>query len=280
MAFALPTDRPALMGILNVTPDSFSDGGLYADRDAAVSHGLRLVDSGADIVDVGGESTRPGADVVSVEDEIARTVPVVEALARAGVAVSIDTQKAEVARAALEAGACIVNDVGGLRHAEMREVVRDWSGSGVGVCAMHMKGTPQTMQKLAEYDDVVAEVEAFLLAQAAEAERLGVPKSRVWIDPGIGFGKTTEHNLALLRATPRLAGHGYPVLIGVSRKSFLGRILGGESTPVPTDERLEATLAAEMFAVERGARIVRTHDVAATARALSVLQRLLSPGSS
>ncbi|MFQ3586283.1 MAG: dihydropteroate synthase [Fimbriimonadaceae bacterium] len=278
MAYTLPPDRPALMGILNVTPDSFSDGGLYADRDAAVAHGLSLVEAGADIVDVGGESTRPGADPVPAEDEIARTIPVVEALARAGVTVSIDTQKAEVARSALDAGACIVNDVGGLRRADMQAAIRDWSGSGVSVCAMHMKGTPQTMQSLADYGDVVAEVEAFLLAQAATATELGVPQSRVWIDPGIGFGKTTEHNLALLRATDRLSSHGYPVLVGVSRKSFLGRILGGESTPAPTDRRLEATLAAEMFAVERGARIVRTHDVAATARALKVLRRLLGPG--
>lgn len=275
MPFKLPRDRAALMGILNVTPDSFSDGGLYLDREAAVRHGLNLIGAGADIVDVGGESTRPGAQPVSVEEEIDRTAPVVEALAKAGAVVSIDTQKAPVARAAIEAGAAVVNDVGGLRDPEMVDLLREKAGLGLSVCVMHMKGTPQTMQELAKYDDVVSEVEGYLLAQAGLAEASGLPRCRVWLDPGIGFGKTTEHNLALLRATGRLAEHGYPVLIGVSRKSFLGRILGGESTPLPTDQRLEATLAAELFAVERGAKIVRTHDVRATSLALKTQQRLL-----
>ena len=245
--------RCLIMGVLNVTPDSFSDGGRYLDRDAAVAHGLRLVAEGADVVDVGGESTRPGAEPVDADVEAERVVPVVAALAP-HVRVSIDTRKAAVAEAAIEAGATLVNDV----SASLWPVA---AAAGVGWVAMHMQGTPPTMQEHPRYDDVVGEVRAFLAERAAAARAAGVEE--VWIDPGIGFGKTAAHNLALLRGLPALVAVGEPVLVGTSRKGFLGALTGGASV----DDRLEASVATAVWAMTRGAAMVRVHDVAATLQA-------------
>ncbi len=264
--FELPADRPAIMGILNVTPDSFSDGGLYQSRQAAIAHALSMRDQGADVIDIGGESTRPGAAPVEAEVEIARTIPVVTELANRGIPVSIDTSKAAVAKAALEAGAHIVNDVTALSDPAMAELC---NLSGCTVCLMHMQGTPRTMQLAPAYQDVVAEVLTFLLQRA---RRLALPKEQIWIDPGIGFGKTTEQNLALIRATDVFVASGYPVLVGISRKSFLGRILGTETEPAPLEERLEGSLVLAAQAQLAGARILRVHDVAATRRAVRVTQ--------
>ena len=252
-ATTLDAVRCLIMGVLNVTPDSFSDGGRYLDPDAAVAHGLRLVAEGADVVDVGGESTRPGAEAVDPEVERARVVPVVAALAP-HVRVSIDTRKATVAEAAIEAGATLVNDV----SATLWPVA---AAGRVGWVAMHMRGTPQTMQDRPQYDDVVSEVRGFLAARAAEAHAGGV--AEVWVDPGIGFGKTAAHNLALLHALPTLVAGGEPVVVGTSRKSFLGALTGG----APVGDRLEASLATAVWAMARGAGMVRVHDVAATVQA-------------
>jgi dihydropteroate synthase len=249
----LETVRCLVMGVLNVTPDSFSDGGRYLDPDAAVAHGLRLAGEGADVVDVGGESTRPGAEPVGAEVERERVVPVVAALAP-HVRVSIDTRKAVVAEAAIEAGATLVNDV----SASLWPVA---AAAGVGWVAMHMQGTPPTMQEHPRYDDVVGEVRAFLAERAAEARAAGVDE--VWIDPGIGFGKTAAHNLALLRALPALVAVGEPVLVGTSRKGILGALTGG----APVEDRLEASVATAVWAMTRGAAMVRVHDVAATLQA-------------
>jgi dihydropteroate synthase len=251
---------PALvMGVLNVTPDSFSDGGRWYDHDAAVAHGLALAAEGAAIVDVGGESTRPGAAPVDVDEELRRVVPVVEALAP-HVRVSVDTRKAAVAEAALAAGATMVNDVSASLHR-----VAAAGGPGVGFVAMHMQGDPLTMQDDPRYDDVVAEVRAFLVARAEEALAAGV--SEVWIDPGIGFGKTVDHNLALLGHLDELVATGFPVVVGASRKGFLGRLLGGAAV----DDRLEASVAAATWAMWQGARMVRAHDVRATVEAARVV---------
>ena len=245
------------MGVLNVTPDSFSDGGRWLDSAAAVDHGLRMVAEGVDIVDVGGESTRPGADPVDAAEERRRVVPVIEALAP-HVRVSVDTSKAGVAEAAVEAGATIVNDV----SASLHEVA---ASGGAGWIAMHMRGEPRTMQKDPRYDDVVAEVREFLTARAEAAVSAGVRE--VWIDPGIGFGKTATHNLSLLRNLRALGAVGYPVAVGVSRKSFLERIsVGGD-----VDDRLEGSLAAAVWAADQGASIVRVHDVGPTVQAMKVV---------
>ncbi len=258
------------MGVLNVTPDSFSDGGRWLDPDAAVAHGLGMVAEGADVVDVGGESTRPGAAPVPADEELRRVLPVVEALAP-HVRVSIDTRRAGVAEQALAAGATLVNDV----SASLWPVVAGAGGAGgaggpgIGWVAMHMRGEPSTMQQAPEYDDVVAEVRAFLVARAALARAAGVEE--VWIDPGIGFGKTATHNLALLRATRSLAATGWPVLVGASRKSFLGRVTADEGVPAPADDRLEASLATAVWAVDQGAAMVRVHDVRPTVHALRLL---------
>ena len=265
------------MGVVNVTPDSFSDGGLFFEAGAAVAHGLELAAAGADILDVGGESTRPGAERVGVEEELRRVLPVVEGLASAlasrgtGI-VSIDTSKAAVARAALQAGATLVNDVTALRgDPEMAGVVAE---SGAECCLMHMRGDPRTMQHGAGgswYDDVVDEVKAFLEERLRFAVDEGVAEERVLLDPGIGFGKTVEHNLQLLRRLHELTALGRPLLVGTSRKSFLGRILaGGETAPVDVAERLPATLATCVLAYERGARVLRVHDVAPARAALAV----------
>ena len=246
------------MGVLNVTPDSFSDGGRYLDPELAVAHGLALVAEGADVVDVGGESTRPGAGPVDEAEERRRVVPVIEALAPS-VRVSVDTRSAAVAEAAVAAGATLVNDVSASLWPAAAEV-------GAGWVAMHMRGEPVTMQEAPRYDDVVAEVGAFLQERAAQARAAGVEE--VWIDPGIGFGKTLEHNLALLRSLDRLVAGGVPVVVGASRKGSLGQLTGGALV----DDRLEASVATAVWAVEQGAAMVRVHDVAATVRALALLE--------
>ena len=243
-----------VMGALNVTPDSFSDGGRYAEAALAVRRGLEMLAEGADLVDVGGESTRPGAPPVEAVEEIRRVLPVVRALAAAGAVVSIDTAKAEVAAAALEAGAAVVNDVTALGDPEMAGVV---ARAGAGVVLMHMQGTPRTMQDDPRYGDVSREVSAFLLSRAAAAEAAGIDRGAICVDPGIGFGKRLEHNLALLAGIPRLAASGYPVLVGASRKRFLAEILGA----IPPGERDAATAAAHVLAIAGGAAVIRTHNV-------------------
>jgi dihydropteroate synthase len=260
-----PAARPLVMGVINVTPDSFFDGGRYFGHSDAIARGREMIAEGADIVDVGGESTRPGAGAVSEHEELRRVVPVVEALA-GEVRVSIDTTKAAVARYAVEAGASMVNDV----SASLEDVAAE---TGAAFVAMHRLGTPADMQDDPRYDDVVAEVTAYLAERAESATRAGV--GEVWIDPGIGFGKTAMHNLQLLAALGRLVALGYPVLVGVSRKSFLGRIAGGTlpdgGPPAPAEDRFEGSLAAATFAMARGAAAVRVHDVAATVQAAKLV---------
>jgi dihydropteroate synthase len=256
--------RPQVMGIVNVTPDSFSDGGLFLDPAAAIAHGRRLAEEGADILDVGGESTRPGARPVAPEEELRRVLPVVEGLATEGPAVSIDTTKSAVARRALEAGAAIVNDVSALRLDPALAALT--AEAGATCVLMHMLGEPRTMQDDPRYDDVVSEVKAFLEERLAFAVREGIAEERVWLDPGIGFGKTLEHNLELLRRLDRIATIGLPVVIGTSRKSFLGRLTGRQD---PHD-RVAATVATTVLALERGASVFRVHDVAPTKDALAV----------
>src|SRR5262245_41522469 len=260
--------RPLIMGVVNVTPDSFSDGGLYLDHDAAIAHGLEILAEGADVVDVGGESTRPGAAPVPVEEELRRVLPVVEALAP-HVRVSIDTRKPEVAEAAIAAGATLVNDV----SASLHPVVAA-AGPSVGWVAMHMLGDPRTMQQNPVYDNVVADVRDFLVDRAGAAYDAGVQE--VWLDPGIGFGKTPSHNWSLLRHLDVLVATGYPVVIGTSRKRFLGLVTAssdgrqdGELTAV--DDRLEASVATAVWAMVQGARMVRVHDVRATVHAATVV---------
>jgi dihydropteroate synthase len=244
-----------IMGVLNVTPDSFSDGGRYLDPDAAVARGMSMWGEGADIVDVGGESTRPGSEGVDAATEIGRAVPVVAALAAQGVAVSIDTSKPEVAAAALDAGAVAVNDVTAMAADGMAGVVAE---SGCGVVLMHMRGEPRSMQDDPAYEDVVGEVVSFLTERAKAAEASGVAADRIAIDPGIGFGKTADHNLALLvEGVAALAATGYPVLVGASRKSFLGAFGAGDRP----EDREAATVAAHTLAIASGATIIRAHDV-------------------
>jgi dihydropteroate synthase len=257
-------EPPVLMGVVNVTPDSFSDGGLYLDADDAVAHGERLAGEGADIVDVGGESTRPGSAPVSEDEELRRVLPVVERLAGSPARISIDTTKAGVARAALRAGATFVNDVSAFRfQPELASVVAE---AGAECCVMHMLGEPRTMQDDPRYDDVVSEVKAFLEQRLGFAVAQGVPEERVWLDPGIGFGKTVEHNLELLRRLHEIVAIGRPVVVGTSRKSFLGRLTGGR----PEGERLPGTIATSVLAFERGATVFRVHDVAEVRDALTV----------
>lgn len=257
------------MGVLNVTPDSFSDGGRYADLDAAVAHGIDLWHDGADLVDVGGESTRPGADRVDAATESARVLPVIRALAEAGVPMSIDTTRAAVAGAALEAGVGVVNDVsGGLADRDMRRVVAD---AGCPWVLMHWRGHSRRMTELAHYDDVVTEVRDELSERVAEALAAGVAAERIILDPGLGFAKTAEHNWRLLAELDELRALGYPVLVGASRKSFLGRLLAApDGAPRPVDQREAASLAANLYAVAHGAWGVRVHEVRATADALRV----------
>ena len=262
----LDLSRPRVMGILNVTPDSFSDGGRYADPARALDHARAMLADGADIVDVGGESTRPGAAAVDEATEIARVVPVIEALAHDGAIVSVDTMKPGVMRAAIRAGAAIVNDVRALQEDGALEAV---ASGGAAVCLMHMRGTPSTMQSAPEYRDVVAEVRGFLVARARACEAAGIARDRIVVDPGFGFGKTREHNLDLLAGLPAIAAAGYPVLAGLSRKSTLGAITGR-----PEGERVAPSVAAALLAVERGAAIVRVHDVRETVDALAVWRAL------
>ncbi len=273
---AVRAGRPLVMGVLNVTPDSFSDGGLYATTERAVARGRALAAEGADVIDVGGESSRPGADPVSLDEELARVVPVVEALAASGARVSVDTTKAAVARAAVAAGATLLNDI----SAALWEVAAE---TGAGWVAMHMQGEPRTMQANPRYADVVAEVHAFVLERAAAARAAGV--GEVWVDPGIGFGKTTADNLALLHHLPELVagadGAGCAgVLVGTSRKGFLGVLAAGtavgeDRAPAPVADRLEGSLATAAAALVAGAGMVRVHDVAATVQ----VARLYGPAA-
>lgn len=250
------------MGIVNVTPDSFSDGGRLGDAQAAIRHALTLQEAGADILDVGGESTRPGAAAVPAAEEIRRVLPVIEALAHRGCAVSVDTMKPEVMRAALGAGAVMVNDVMALCASGALEAV---AASDAAVCLMHMQGEPQRMQQAPRYDDVVEEVRLFLQDRAAACEAAGIGRERIVIDPGFGFGKTLDHNLALLKHLDRLAELGLPVLAGLSRKSMLGALTGRA-----VDEREFAGVAAHLIAAARGARLLRVHNVAAMRDALAI----------
>jgi len=256
-----------VMGILNTTPDSFSDGGLWVDRDRAVRHALSMVADGAHMIDVGGESTRPGARSVSIREELERVVPVVKAIASATTAtVSVDTGKPEVMEAAVAAGAGFINDVYALRrHGAVETAAR----LNVPVCLMHMQGQPRDMQHDPHYGDVVTEVEAFLLERAAACEAAGIARQNILLDPGFGFGKTVQHNIALFRAIPRLCRAGYPLLVGLSRKSLLGALTGRA-----VEARLAASITAAVLAARRGAAVVRVHDVAATVDALRVLEAL------
>jgi len=252
------------MGIVNVTPDSFSDGGLWLDPAAAIAHGKDLVAEGAAILDIGGESTRPGAEPVTTEEELRRVVPVIARLTDTGAQLSIDTTKRAVAEAALNAGATLVNDVSALRFdPELAGLCAD---AGCDVCLMHMLGEPRTMQRDPRYDDVVDDVKAFLHERLTFATKEGIAEERILLDPGIGFGKTVEHNLELLRRLGELAALGRPVVIGTSRKSFLGRLTGVERA----SERVAGTVATNVLAYERGASVFRVHDVAPTVEALTV----------
>lgn len=251
-------DHTLIMGVVNATPDSFSDGGRYQSVDAALRHGLNLWEEGSDIIDVGGESTRPGADPVPVEEEIDRVVPVVEGLVQKGAVVSIDTMKPRVAAAAIEAGAHIVNDVTALADPEMAEIC---AGSEVGVVLMHMQGEPRTMQANPAYENILAEVAAYLEQRAAAALAVGVARDRICIDPGIGFGKTFEHNLQLLHDLDWLTTTGFPVLVGTSRKGFLGGILADAGIDSAPHERDPATAATVALAIAGGAAVVRVHNV-------------------
>jgi dihydropteroate synthase len=266
------------MGVVNVTPDSFSDGGRYLDHEAAITHGRALAAQGADIIDVGGESTRPGADPVPAADELGRVLPVVEGLVAAGVAVSIDTRKAEVAEAAVGAGACLVNDV----SATLAPVA---AATKAGFVAMHMLGDPRTMQRDPVYDDVVAEVRDFLVERAEAAVAAGVPADAVWIDPGIGFGKRLEHNLALLANLDELVTTGFPVLVATSRKSMLGTLAARAdrsdpaARPTPTNDRIEGSLATATWALWRGAAMVRVHEVVETVRVVEAVRAMAAPAA-
>lgn len=257
------------MGILNATPDSFYDGGRYTDWDQALARAEQMIAEGADILDIGGESTRPGAEPVPVEEELRRVIPLIEAIAnRFEVPLSVDTTKSEVARHALQAGACLVNDISGLRFdPKMPEVIASY---GAGVVLMHIQGTPRTMQINPVYHDVVAEVRASLQDSIERALQAGIPSEKIWIDPGIGFGKAVEHNLTILKHIPELKALGYSVLIGTSRKSFIGHLLGG----LPPEERLEGSLATVALSIAWGADIVRVHDVQATVRTARIADAL------
>jgi dihydropteroate synthase len=257
-----------LMGVVNVTPDSFSDGGLYLDPEAAISHGEDLARAGAAILDVGGESTRPGAESVPVAEELSRVLPVIEGLAGGEAAISVDTSKAAVAKAALDAGAEIVNDVTALRGDP--EMAARCAEHGATVVLMHMLGTPRTMQDEPRYDDVVADVKAFLSERVEAAMAAGIAEERIWLDPGIGFGKTAAHNMELLRRLAELRELGRPLVVGTSRKSFIGRVDGSDA-----GERLGGTIASSVLAAAEGAEVLRVHDVAEMSRAMAVAAAVL-----
>ncbi len=265
----LSLERTLITGILNVTPDSFSDGGRFYDTQAAIKHGISLAQEGADIVDVGGESTRPGAEAVSVDEELARVVSVVAALAQEGICVSIDTQKSQVAAACLDAGAAIVNDVSAGQFDP--DMLKTAATAQAGIVLMHMRGQPRTMQAAPHYENVVSEVIDFLASRAAEAREAGCQSDQIVIDPGIGFGKTVDHNLALLAHVGELVGLGYPVMIGTSRKSMFGKLFN-----LDVSERLIPSLVTEAWSVFAGASVVRVHDVAASKIALALADKLVS----
>jgi dihydropteroate synthase len=260
--YVLSLERPLIMGVVNVTPDSFSDGGTFASAAAAAAHARMLLEEGADIIDVGGESTRPGAPPVALDDERRRVLPVIEALADCGAPVSVDTQKPDLMQEAIAAGASMVNDVNALAVPGALEAI---AATTAAVCLMHKRGDPRTMQQDPRYDDVVREVRDFLSSRIDAAERSGIGRERIVVDPGFGFGKTLEHNLALLRHLGQFTALRVVVLAGLSRKSMLGKITGRS-----VDERVYASVAAALIAVENGAGIVRVHDVAATRDALAV----------
>ncbi|HEY3327612.1 MAG TPA: dihydropteroate synthase [Novimethylophilus sp.] len=267
-SYQLDLACPRVMGIVNVTPDSFSDGGRYASTQLAIEHGVRLVAEGADILDIGGESTRPGAEPVPLDEELKRVIPVIEGLVNlVDVPISIDTYKPEVMRAAIAAGADLINDVQALQEPGALEAV---ASSNAGVCLMHMLGTPQTMQTDPQYDDVVAEVLEFLRLRAEAAVAAGIARERIMLDPGFGFAKRSVHNIALLRELPKLCALGYPVLAGLSRKSVLGHITGNR-----VEDRLPPSIAAAVVAVMKGAGVVRVHDVKATKDALAVVAAII-----
>jgi dihydropteroate synthase len=268
--YRLSLERPLVMGVVNVTPDSFSDGGLHVDAVQAAAHARRLIDEGADIVDIGGESTRPGSRRVTLDEERRRVLPVLEALHDCNVPLSVDTQTPELMIESIAAGASMINDINALRAPGALRAV---AGTHAAICLMHMSGEPQTMQDDPRYEDVVAEVKAFLRERVGAALECGVARERLAIDPGFGFGKTFAHNLALLRALGDIAALAVPVLVGLSRKSMLGRITGKEA-----GERVFASVAAAMIAVQKGASIVRVHDVAATRDALAVLKSVAELG--
>lgn len=269
--FSSQARAPLIMGVLNVTPDSFSDGGSFIDQPRALEHAAAMHEAGADIIDVGGESTRPGAAEVSVEQEIERVVPVIEAIRnQLGALVSVDSSKPEVMKAAVEAGAGMINDVFALRRPGALQLAAKLNKP---VCLMHMQGKPGTMQQHPVYDDVLAEVEQFLLARAEQALAAGISPENIWLDPGFGFGKSPEHNLTLLRGLPGLARHGYGLLVGLSRKSLLKTLTGR-----PVDERLAGSLALALLAIQGGAGIIRVHDVAQTQDIIRVWQAF-SPAS-
>ncbi len=263
---------PRVMGVLNVTPDSFSDGGRHwrdgcVDLDAAIESAGAMIEAGAAIIDVGGESTRPGADGIELAEELRRVIPIVERLAGMSTIVSVDTSKPAVARAALEAGADLINDVRAMADPELRQLI---ANCGAGVCLMHMQGEPSTMQASPRYRNVVSEVSDYLLQRARACEAAGIELERVCIDPGFGFGKTLEHNLELLRHLDRIAELGYPLVVGLSRKGMIGALTGR-----PVNERTAGSIAAAIVAVQNGATIVRAHDVAATVDALNVVARVM-----
>jgi len=261
----LDLSRTAIMGILNVTPDSFSDGGIFLARDAAVTHALLMVEEGADIIDVGGESTRPGAQAVSVQEELDRVIPVIEAIASAvPVPISIDTSKPEVMRAAVAAGAGLINDVRALRATDALNTA---AALGVPVCLMHMQGEPRSMQHHPVYTDVVVEVRDFLQERIEACIAAGIPRQRMLVDPGFGFGKTVEHNLDLLRRLGELRALGMPILAGLSRKSMIGALFG-----LPVEQRLHASVALALIAVQNGATMLRVHDVRATREAIRMFE--------
>jgi dihydropteroate synthase len=265
----LSLDRPIVMGVLNVTPDSFSDGGLWLDAERAVAHGLEMVDQGAAIVDVGGESTRPGAEPVAEADELDRVLPVIEALSRQTSApISIDTRKPKVAELSVEAGATIINDT--LGEATDRAMDRVAASTGAAIVVMHSRGTPATMRELTDYDDVVTDVRDFLRLRAEQLNELGVARDAICLDPGYGFAKDPQQSLALLRRLDEIVELGYPVVVGTSRKSFIGVVLD-----LPGDQRIEGTAATVAWAISRGAHIVRVHDVEPIVRTLRMLEAIM-----
>ena len=264
--YSLTLERPLIMGVVNVTPDSFSDGGRFFGTQQALEHARVLIEEGADILDIGGESSRPAAEPVGLDEELRRVMPVLEQLAQMPVPVSVDTCKPEVMRCAIAAGAAMVNDINALREPGALEAVAQ---SQAAVCLMHMQGAPRSMQRNPQYEDVVAEVTAFLAQRVEAAQQAGIARERIVIDPGFGFGKSTGHNLELLQGLSTIAGLGQPVLVGLSRKSLFGKITGK-----PVADRVSASVAAALLAVECGAALVRVHDVAATRDALLVLNAI------